>query len=201
MLNAKHSLSLLAATAVVMAINLPQAVKAQEHGAAAQSDAQSRIVPDMELQKLRGGLRIGGLDISLGADIRTYLDGELVLHTTVNWGEDGAEIVQVASDSLTPADAANLQGSILNQSFALTNREGQQVFLANDGQTALFHRTDGALQNFLINGAQGANVSQTVNANIGIEGYQDFAAGLARTQLSNNISDDMASVTNGAIGF
>ncbi|QPQ55862.1 hypothetical protein IC614_04560 [Allosphingosinicella flava] len=153
------------------------------------------MVDDEELAEQRGGFVFAGMDINLGAQIRTYLDGELVLQTTVNWGATGTSNTEVMSGALTPADAAQLQAGILSTG-GITMRVGDNtVYLANQGQTALMHRTDGGLQNVLINTASGVNFTQEVDANLDLGGFQQFSAGLVSERLSDSIGASIASAT------
>lgn len=152
-------------------------------------------VGDEELSEQRGGFTVNGLDIRLGAQIRTYLDGNLVLQTTVNWGETGSSHTEVMSGALTPADAAQLQAGILSTG-GITMKVGDNVvYLANQGQTALMHRTDGGLQNVLINTASNVKFTQEVDAHLDLGGYQEFSAGLATQRLTESVGASIATAT------
>jgi hypothetical protein len=160
----------------------------------------SRVpVSDVELAEQRGGFTYSGMDIKLGAEIRTYLDGELALRTTVSWGDQGTSHTEVLSAALTPADAAQLQQGILSSGGITMRVGGSQVFLANQGQTALIHRTDGGLQNVLINTANDVNIMQEVDASLDLGGYDGFSAGLTAERLGNAVGDVIAGATVGAL--
>jgi hypothetical protein len=63
--------------------------------------AAPRVV-DAELAHMRGGLRLpNGLDISLGIDIQTWIDGRLALHT-VYASEGPASGVRIFTDGVQP---------------------------------------------------------------------------------------------------
>src|SRR3546814_10127646 len=90
--------------------------------------------------------------IALVADIRSYVNDERALRTSVSWTPEGQTIERFVSPSLTAVDAAQVQGGILT-SGGISMRVGDEtVFLANNGQTALIQSTD-AIQNVLINTA------------------------------------------------
>lgn len=153
------------------------------------------VVGDEELAEQRGGFTLNGLDIRLGAEIRTFLDGELVLRTTVNWGEIGSSHTELLSGALTPADADQLQAGILSAG-GITMRVGDNtVYLANEGQTALLHRTDGGLQNVLINTASNVTLTQEVDATLDIGGYDEFSATLSAQRLTDSIGASIADAT------
>ena len=64
-------------------------------------------VSDAELDQMHGGFSWQGLNISLGADIRTYLDGKLALETTISWTPGGVHTDQLVFGSLTPAGGSS----------------------------------------------------------------------------------------------
>lgn len=147
------------------------------------------VVDDAELWELRGGFNFKDLAITLGTDIRTFVNGELALHTVVNWTQQGATSeTTYLSSVLTPATAAELQNGILS-SGGITMRVGdQEVYLANGGQTALFHNTDGTIQNVIVNTASKTAITQEVDATVGVGGYDAFRAELNRDQLRSNLN-------------
>ena len=156
-------------------------------------------VSDEELAGLRGGFSWQGVEIGLGAEIRTFLNGELVLQTTISWTATGAETSQIVSGSLAPADAAQLQAGILT-SGGITMRVGDEtVFLANQGQTALLHRTDGALQNILINRASNIEARQEVDAALDLANFGAFQQDILGQRLGSSIGDMIAETTIGSL--
>jgi hypothetical protein len=143
-------------------------------------------VPDVELAAQRGGFEWQGMQINFGADVRTYLDGELVLQTIVNW-TDHAETSQFVSGVLTPAAADQLVAGVLGTG-AITMRVGDaSVFLANGGQTALIHQVDGPVQNILINTASNTAIRQEVDAQLDIRNFDGFGAAMAQSHLTAQI--------------
>lgn len=156
-------------------------------------------VSEAELNAQRGGFTYAGMDITLGAEIRTFLDGELVLRTTVNWGAQGTSTTEVLSAALSPATAAELQSGILSTGGIRMKVGDNMVFLANEGQTALLHKTDGGLQNILINTANGADMAQEVDATLDVGNYEGFHASVLNSRLSDTIGASIADATAGVI--
>jgi hypothetical protein len=158
-------------------------------------------VEDKELADQRGAFVWEGTQISLGADIKTYLNGVLVLRTTLNW-TDGANVTnQYVSDALTPADAAAVRATmqLAGGATSLFNG-GAQVYFANEGQTALLQRTDGSIANVLINTASGIDAVQQIDATIDLSGFQAFQSNLASNLFASAVGDQLAAATSLALG-
>ncbi|MEO9468233.1 hypothetical protein [Parasphingorhabdus sp.] len=187
----KMSSRILAPFATI-AIIWPQAAQSEPPSAA---DLPA-LVSDEELDKLRGGFRFSGLDINFGADIRTYVNGDLMLQTVLNWTDNGPETIQSVAAGLTPVDAAALQNGVFSNGNIRMKIGDTPVYLLNDGKTAIAHGTTNGLQNMLINTANGFNSIQEVDATLGLSGYQDFNADLMRERLGSALGD---ALTQGAI--
>jgi hypothetical protein len=69
-----------------------------------------------------------------------------------------------------------------------------QVYLANDGQTALVQRTDGGIQNILVNTANNVDIRQQVDATLDLSGY----AGFAQRNLGEQIAGSIGAAVGGA---
>lgn len=157
-------------------------------------------VSDDELAEQRGGFSWGGLTIRFGAEIRTWLGDELVLHTTVNWTEEGAVTSQTASGVLTPVDAAALQNGILSSGNITIKVGDAKVFLANEGGTAILHQTDGSIRNVLINTATGVTARQQIDATLDLGGYDGFRDDLMRMHSAGQLGDMVSQSTAGHLG-
>jgi hypothetical protein len=157
--------------------------------AASDELADLEVVSDSELAQQRGGFALAGMEVSLGAEIRTFLDNQLVLQTNVSWTSTGAVTTQAVSGALTEAGAAQLQAGILN-SGGITMRVGDEaVFLANGGQTAIMHRTESGLQNVIVNTANEVAIRQEVDAVLDLGGMGDFEAGMMADRVSAALAD------------
>ncbi len=157
-------------------------------------------VPDTMLKEQRGGFRFAGMDIRLGADIRTFLNNELVLHTVLTIDENGFSRLQTISSALSLADADALRNSVLSNGAIRMNIGDSQVFLANEGRTAIIHGQDGALQNILINTASNITASQDVTATLDLGGYQGFVTTITADQLGRSLGDDVTRSIAGSFG-
>lgn len=160
----------------------------------------SAILSDAELSDQRGGFTFAGMDIKLGADIRTFLDNELALHTVITLDENGYNHVQTVSAGLTLADADDLINNVLSTGSIRMNVGNSQVYLANGGQTAIIHGNGGALQNILINTASNITAAQDVTAALDLGGYEGFAATINSDHLGRSLGDDVTRAISGALG-
>lgn len=158
------------------------------------------LLPAEDLDQLRGGFVVSGMTVNFGADIRTYVDGELLLHTVLNWGPDGAETVQNAAPGLTPVDVASLEGGILSNGNIRMQVGDTPVYLINDGQTAIAHETANGVQNMLVNTAIGLDAVQEVDANLTLSGYEEFNSDLLMDRLGSSLNDLAGQAGIGALG-
>jgi hypothetical protein len=157
-------------------------------------------VSDAELGEQRGGFQFEGMEIKLGADIRTFLNNELALHTVITMDENGYSRVQTVGAGLTLADADAIRNNVLSNGAIRMNVGDSQVFLANEGRTAIIHGNEGALQNILINTASNITATQDVTATLDLSGYDGFAASVTADQLGRSLGDDVTRAISGAFG-
>jgi hypothetical protein len=191
------ALSALLSAASSASIAAPASSRSIDNGA---DLTELPVVPAAELAESRGGFSWQGVEIGLGAEIRTYLDGALVLQTNISWTATGATATQLVSGALTPADAAQLQAGLLSRSGISMRVGDQSVFLANGGQTAVYQRTDGAIQNVLINRASNISARQEVDATLDLHNFGQFQQQIGQSRMGDAIGDAIDLGTLGAIG-
>ena len=179
---------------------LPAAAPIDDHGLAGVDElAALAAISDEELANYRGGFTWQGVQIGLGAEIRTFLNGELVLRTNISWTPAGAQTTQFVSGALTEAGAAQLQVGILT-SGGITMRVGDQsVFLANGGQTAILHRTDGAIQNVMVNRANQVEALQEIDATLDLQNFGQFQQQNLDVRLGNELGDMIGAMAIGSL--
>jgi hypothetical protein len=178
--------------AIALLVGAPSSALAEEFPIEA-------MLSEAELGQARAGFTIEGIEITLGADLRTYIDGELALQTIVSWVGDTRSTERWVSDALTPADAEALDGMLANGHIAMRVND-QDIFLANDGQTALLQRTDGGLQNLVFNTANGVDLRQEADIAIGLANFEAFQSAIAPSIFMSGINDAMNWSASGANG-
>lgn len=193
----RPSLKRAALAAVVILPFLPATAEPPMDDEALFSEA---TIDDEELGEQRGGFQFGGMEIRLGADIRTFLNNELALHTVITMDENGYNRVQTVGAGLTLADADAIRNNVLSNGAIRMNVGDSQVYLANEGRTAIIHGNEGALQNILVNTASNITATQDVTATLDLQGYDGFASTITADQLSRSIGDDVTRAISGAFG-
>jgi hypothetical protein len=161
--------------------------------------SQLATIGAAELANQRGGFTFGGMTIHFGAEIRTYLDDELVLQTNVSYGPSGATTEQMASGALTPVNADQLRHGILSTGAMTINVGNSQVFLANEGRTALIHRTENGVQSILLNTASNISGRQELDAALELDGYESFRGEAMEARIMSQIGA-MIAIATGQIG-
>ncbi|MFN3389385.1 MAG: hypothetical protein ACK40O_10680 [Allosphingosinicella sp.] len=157
-------------------------------------------VGEEELKAQRGGFTWQGVTIRFGAEVRTYLEDELVLRTVVHWTEEGQTASETVSGVLTPVDAASLQNGILSTGNITINVGDAKVYLANEGQTAIIHQTDGSIRNVLINTANGVSARQEIDATLDLGGYEGFRAEIGAARMAEQVGDMISHSSAGLFG-
>lgn len=128
------------------------------------------VMDDAEMGDLRGGIRIGGVDVGFGAVVTTYANGVRALETRLVWTDAGALVTEAIGslgqriEAMTPEQRAAL---------GLEGLTGGVVIDDADGVTALAHNiSKGSLQNIIVNSASGRDLTQTVDVTITLPSFE-----------------------------
>lgn len=159
------------------------------------------VMPDAEMQSLRGGLAIGpNLQINFGAQITTYVNGTPALTTNLTWTDMGQFVEQTVGDigqridALTPEQRAEL-------GVADMENAGGVVIADAQGVTTLVHNvTEGAFQNIILNTASGRDLRQEVDVTLELPGFELVQDSLALERFGIRVDEDLRGVIIGVGG-
>jgi hypothetical protein len=161
--------------------------------------ATAEVVPGEELGEERGGFVLDGLDIKLGAEVQTLVNGELAMTSAIRWTDAGVQTSQYVSDALSAPTAAQLQAGLLKTGNISLNVGNSTVYLANDGQTALIQSVNSGFQNVVVNTANNTNIQMLVNATVDLSGYTAFQANQQTNTLNTYLGMAMDNATIGLV--
>jgi hypothetical protein len=157
------------------------------------------VMDDAEMDDLRGGFNVGGIEIGFGAVVTSTLNGVPVITTNLTVTDAGAIVDQTLStvgqnlSSLTPEQL---------EAHGLSALEGMNgvVVESEDGITAFVHNvTDGTLQNILVNTATGQDIDQNIDVTLTLPGFDYIQSQLTLERFGIQISDDLRSIAIGGL--
>ncbi len=146
------------------------------------------VIDSLKLAQLRGGLSVAGLNFTVGAVMRTLVDGNLVLESYVNLGGmTGTGTPHYASN--TPAFRAT--GST-HSSSDLKISQSMKSFVLEDakGYTQITH--DLSQDRFLatiVNYADGRKIQSELDINVTLQNYQSLQAAAIRNRILNSLNN------------
>ena len=162
-------------------------------GRPARADDLPAPVADSELDGMRGGFMVDGIQFNFGALLSTTVNGQLALQTQVNYTPTGPQVTQTVGPNAVQGAPTNgtinglIQSGIPRQDIALTNK----------GATAVIQMvTNGSVQNIVINTANNQNIQQATQLQLQIPALaqlqQLFAHNLALLSLMQNAQNSVS---------
>lgn len=149
---------------------------------------QAETVGDAELAEQRGGFRIGSLEIQLGADIRSYAGGRLMMQTSLSWTDTATSVQHAFPVDASSDIASGLAAGLLAGSGVTFSLGAQKVAYANGGQTAFVQRTDGTIQNIVVNTASNVDLRQQVDVQLDIRGFTPFRNDVLAARIGSAVT-------------
>ena len=145
------------------------------------------VLSNDELRKLRGGVRVAGVDFDFGAIVHLNVNGALVAETTFSMNQDGS--LSHATTIHDPSIASEFTGDpaqLAGTNIQLNGSNGGMGIVVKDGSgvsVTMNNITAGEMNAMLANGAPGRVISQTVEGTLTINNF---------SQLNNNMRTDIA---------
>jgi hypothetical protein len=158
------------------------------------------VIDDADMDDLRGGFTVGGIEIGFGAVVTSTLNGVPVLTTQItvtDTGEVVEEILNIVGQNLadlTPEELAAL---------GLEGVDGAAgvIVASESGVTAFVHNmANGSLQNILVNTATGQDIAQDIDVTLTLPGFEYIQSQLSLEQFGMRLSDDLQNVAIGPRG-
>lgn len=155
------------------------------------------IIADDELDQMRAGFNIGGLDVDFGARLQTLIDNSIELVSVVNFTRAGANVV--SQTFRNPAGAANRVGPGTGLSVTdmtpggvdLTGLANFSGITLNDpkGFTAALHNiTRNAIVSGVVNNASGRDIQQRIDIDVHLNNIGALRAAKQRASIIDSFS-------------
>jgi hypothetical protein len=148
-------------------------------GVRAQTAADA--VSDQTLDTLRGGFQVEGFSIGFGADIRSFVDGELVLQSRLTVNPDQSSATFSSGDVLSAQALSDLTGKagLGGTTFGASTADGVTVFHNLGG---------GQLSNVLINTSDNRDFRQDLAITLTLPGFEGVQAGMNAARLGQDLA-------------
>jgi hypothetical protein len=152
------------------------------------------IMSDADMNDHRGGFEVAGINVNFGATITTFVDGIPALTTTLTWTDAGA-VIEDTVGSL-PQNATSLTaGQLIGIGIDPTSDAAGIIIDDETGATEIVHNvSDGTLQNIIINTASGLDITQAIDVNLELPGFEMVQADLIVERFGIRLADDLQSV-------
>jgi hypothetical protein len=157
----------------------------------------SRAIGADDLEEMRGGFSIAGLDMELGASVRTYFNGVQVIETLINIspGSTTTTTTQLADmPGLTVVvgdDYDTLAGLVMGEAdLAGLRGAGGAVLKDESGVTAALSRiTPDQFLGVVANTASGRDVRLEMSIDVTIRNFSDFQQQVRNVLFTHRLAD------------
>lgn len=155
--------------------------------AAADTFHASEVVSLAEMDGLRGGFRYAGMEFEFGANVRTFVDNELVLETIVSFSEALPSITEVRPTS-TGSGPTSSGTPVQIQLGGAPSTAGIQLQHPGGGAiTAIHQATRERILGILTNTANNVAARQELDVNITIRNFSDFQSAIRQLSVTRQL--------------
>ena len=159
-----------------------------------------------EMSDIRGGFNVGGLEMAIGANIRTFVDGALVLESVARVSPSGLISEMVSSTASPPGGGVTFnfggETDVALQDVAPANVDlgalaGDNGVAINDsnGFSAALHRiTQNQILGVIVNTADGRNLRQELNIEVTVENFGSFQQSIRSAIMSGRLINGVGRV-------
>jgi hypothetical protein len=155
--------------------------------------AREQLSDEQMDQHRAGFITPTGLEVGLGASVRTYVDGQLALETRLTWTEAGVTR-ELVSGQPTPDPAA----AAARFGLDLSGDWNGLVIERTDGVTAvLTDISDQRVANVLVNTASDQDIRLETELTLNMPQLDDFQAQMLMDQTTQSLHDSIGSALSG----
>lgn len=152
-----------------------------------------------EMSDIRGGFNVGGLEMAIGANIRTFVDGALVLESVARVTPSGLASQQVSSTASPPGggvtfnfgretDVALQEVAPSNVDLgALASDNGVAINDSNGFSAALHRITQNQILGVIVNTADGRSLRQELNIEITVQNFGSFQQSVRNALMNGRL--------------
>lgn len=177
-------LSRISAAAILLAstlVSAPTAFAASEDQSAVYG-TDLVVLSNAELRKLRGGVRVAGVDFDFGAIVHLNVNGALVAETTFSMNQDGSlSHATTIHDSNIASEFNGDPAQLAGSNIQINGANGGMGIVIKDGSgisVTMNKITAGEMNALLANGAPDRVITQTVEGTLTINNFSQLNSGM-----------------------
>lgn len=155
------------------------------------TQAHAAIIPMNDMQELRGGFSIAGVDVDFGATLQTHIDGMVSMQTQLAFRRAGIDIVsqQVSglsanATSISPSTTPITQVAPASFNLAgLADFSGLAFSNAESFTAALHNITRNAIISAVVSNDSGQNISHSIDVSVSLKNVDALQASQSRAAI------------------
>ncbi|RAR59549.1 hypothetical protein BCL93_109107 [Onishia taeanensis] len=155
------------------------------------TNSHADIIPLDDMEELRGGFSIGGVDVDFGATLQTKIDGMVRMKTQLAFSQSGINVVSEEISNLSPnVTSISPNGTSVTQVAPKTfNLAGLADFSgvafsdAGSFTAALHNITRNAIISAVVSNGSGQNISQSIDVSVTLRNAETLQASQAQAAI------------------
>lgn len=157
--------------------------------------AHAAIIPLDDMEELRGGFSIGGVDVDFGATLQTKIDGMVRMQTQLAFTQAGLNIVSQQISSLSENVTSVSPGTtpitqVAPQFFnlaGLADFSGVAFSDAGSFTAALHNITRNAIVSAVVSNGSGQNISQSIDVSVSLRNTEALQAAQSQAAIMRSL--------------
>ncbi|WP_458525150.1 hypothetical protein [Onishia taeanensis] len=157
--------------------------------------AHAAIIPLDDMNELRGGFSIGGVDVDFGATLQTRIDGMVRMQTQLAFTQAGMNVVseQVFSQSSSVTNVSPGSTPITRVAPPTFNLAGLADFSgvafsdAGSFTAALHNITRNAIVSAVVSNGSGQNISQSIDISVSLRNAEALQAAQSQAAIMRSL--------------